>query len=79
MSEFIEMYLGDGTILPRVEFLDKLCKDFKASQRTIESRITEIMSEEVEFFNADGESCRLHKGTKDKVVYYSLAKNESVL
>ena len=42
MIGFIEMYLGDGTILKRTELLDKLCKDFKASQRTIETRIKEI-------------------------------------
>lgn len=77
MTEYIEMYLGDGTILPRVEFLDKLCKDFKASQRTIETRISEIVSQEIELFNNDGEPCKLTKETKDKVVYYKLTKHES--
>lgn len=48
MIEFIEMYLGDGTELTRVDLLDRLCKDFKASQRTIESRITEILNTEME-------------------------------
>jgi hypothetical protein len=38
MIEFIEMYLGDGTTIKRIELVDKLCKGFKASPRTIESK-----------------------------------------
>ena len=76
MIEFIELYLGDGTTLTRVDLLDKLCKDFKASQRTIESRITEIMSSDIEIFNEQGQSCKLSKETKDKTVYYKLIANE---
>jgi hypothetical protein len=72
ITEFIEMYLGDGTTLTRVELLDKLCKDFKASQRTIESRIAEIMSSDIEIFNAQGQGCKLSKETKEKTVYYKL-------
>ncbi len=78
MVEFIEMYLGDGTILTRVELLDKLCKDFKASQRTIESRITEIMSSGIEIFNEQGAVCILSKETKDKTVSYKLIPNETI-
>lgn len=76
MTEFIEMYLGDGATLTRVELLDKLCKDFKASQRTIESRITEIMSSDIEIFNQQGKGCKLSKETKEKTVYYKLIPNE---
>ena len=76
MTEFIEMYLGDGATLTRVELLDKLCKDFKASQRTIESRITEIMSSDIEIFNEQGQGCKLSKETKEKTVYYKLIPNE---
>lgn len=76
MTQFIEMYLGDGTTLTRVELLDKLCKDFKASQRTIESRLTEIISLELEIFNEKGEGCKLSKETKEKTVYYKLMPNE---
>lgn len=76
MTEFIEMYLGDGATLTRVELLDKLCKDFKASQRTIESRITEIMSSDIEIFNEQGQGCKLSKETKEKIVYYKLMPNE---
>lgn len=74
--EFIEMYLGDGTRLARVDLLDKLCKDFKASQRTIESRIAEIISNEVEIFNNNGNHCKLSKEIEGKVIYYSLKHNE---
>ncbi|MCB0485988.1 MAG: hypothetical protein KDC47_07320 [Flavobacteriaceae bacterium] len=78
MIEFIEMYLGDGTTLTRVELLDKLCKDFRASQRTIETRITAIMSENLEIFNQQGQSCLLSKETKEKTVYYKLIPNETL-
>lgn len=76
MAEFIEMYLGDSSALTRVELLDKLCKDFKASQRTIESRIAEIINSNIEIFNERGQSCRLSKETKEKTVYYKLIPNE---
>lgn len=78
MIEFIEMYLGDGAALTRVEFLEKLCKDFKASQRTIESRIAEIMNIENEIFNSKGEPCKLSKETKEKTVYYKLIPYETL-
>ena len=77
MIEFIEMYLGDGATLTRVELLDKLCKDFKASQRTIETRITEIINSDMEIFNEKGEACKLSKETKEKTVYYKLILNET--
>lgn len=76
MIEFVEMYLGDGATLPRVELLDKLCKDFKASQRTIESRITEILNSEFEIFNEKGEGCKLVKEMKEKIIFYKLLPNE---
>lgn len=77
MIEFIEMYLGDGATLTRVELLDKLCKDFNASQRTIESRITEIIKSDMEIFNEQGQVCKLSKETKEKTVYYKLISNET--
>lgn len=80
MIEFIEIYLGDGTTMPRTELLDKLCKDFKASQRTIESRISDIMDSDAGFaiHNAKGDYCKLQKETKEKTVYYSLVTIESL-
>lgn len=78
MIDHIEMYLGDGVTLPRIELLDKLCKDFKASQRTIETRISEILNSELSFYNQQGEPCKLTKFTKDKTVYYQLTPDESL-
>lgn len=77
VKEFIEMYLGDGTTLTRTELLDKLCKDFKASQKTIESRISEILEIDNRFTNDLGENCQLEKELKQKVLYYSLKPSES--
>jgi hypothetical protein len=76
MLEFVQMYLEDGSTLTRVELLDKLCKDFKASQRTIETRITEMINSEMEIFNEKGEICKLSKETKEKTVYYKLIPYE---
>lgn len=76
MIEFIEMYLGDGTTLTRIDFLDKLCKEFRASQRTIETRLKEITESDAEIFNVNGESCKLLKETKEKALYYKLIPNE---
>ncbi len=70
IKEFIEMYLNDGTELTRTDLLDKLCKDFKASVRTIETRITEILKNNEQFYNKEGEACNLSKETREKTVYY---------
>jgi hypothetical protein len=77
MIDMIEMYIGDGATLTRGELLDKLTKDFRASQRTIETRIAEIMGSEMEIFNQLGESCKLSKEIKEKVVYYKLIPLET--
>ena len=77
MTYFLGIYLGDGVTLKRVDLLDKLCKDFKASLRTIESRITEIMDSDIEIFNEQGQGCKLSKENKEKTVYYKLIPNES--
>jgi hypothetical protein len=74
--EHIEMYLGDGGELTRTDLLDKLCKDFKASQRTIEGRITEIMGSDIEIFNEQGQPCKLHKEIRQKTVFYRLIQSE---
>lgn len=75
--EFIELYLGEGLALKRTDLLDKLCKDFKASQRTIEKRLAEIMKSETEINNEKGESCKLTKETQEKTVYYKLTPCEA--
>jgi hypothetical protein len=77
VTYLLGIYLGDGVTLKRVELLDKLCKDFKASLRTIEKRITEIMDSDIEIFNEQGQGCKLSKENKEKTVYYKLIPNES--
>jgi hypothetical protein len=77
MIEFIEMYLGDGATLARVDLLGKLRKDFKACEKTIENRIIEIMSSDIEIFNRKGQVCKLSKESIEKNVYYKLIPNEA--
>lgn len=76
MIDHLEMYLGDGTELTRIELLDKLCNEFKASQRTIEGRIKEVIENDAEIFNEKGESCRLQKETREKTLYYTLVPTQ---
>jgi hypothetical protein len=78
MIEFIEMYLGDGATLARVDLLGKLRKDFDASTRTIETRISEIMNSDIEIFNEQGQVCKLSKESIEKIVYYKLIPNEAL-
>jgi hypothetical protein len=76
MAEYIETLLGEGSSLNRADITDKLSVEFKASARTIATRINEIMDAKTEFFNNKGESCKLSKETIDKVVYFKLITNE---
>ena len=78
IKEFIEMYLNDGTELTRTILLEKLCTDFKASVRTIESRITEILKNDEQFYNKEGELCMLSKETRDKTVFYKFISTETL-
>lgn len=70
--EQIELYLGDGTEIRRPDLLKNLCKEFNAAQRTIETRLKEIISRSTELKNADGEPCLLVKTQKQKTVFYML-------
>lgn len=72
MVEFIKIYLQDGSEMTRRELIDNLCKEFKAKERTIESRLKEICTMDIEILNDNHDSCRLSKETKDKAVYYKL-------
>ncbi len=72
MADHIEMYLGDGSELTRVDLLNKLCADFSAAQRTIETRLAEMLESGTEFFNEKGEPCNLVKEVRSKTVYYKL-------
>lgn len=68
-------YLGDGTKMKRSELIEKLMTEFKASPRTIEDRLKDILETESEILNESGESCRLIKQMIDKVCFYELLKN----
>lgn len=70
--DHLELYLGDGAELTRIDLLDKLCKEFRASQRIVEQRIKAVMEAEAEIYNEKGEPCQLHKTMREKVLYYSL-------
>jgi len=76
MVEFIELYLGDGSTMTRKDLLDKFCVDFGASQRTIETRISEIINSDIPIHDNKGQLCKLSKEYRDKVIYYSLIHNE---
>ena len=78
IKDFIEMYLKDGTELTRTDLLKKLCIDFQASVRTIETRIAEILKNDEQFYNENGEQCRLSKETRDKTVFYKFISTESL-
>ncbi|GAA4440240.1 hypothetical protein GCM10023091_23600 [Ravibacter arvi] len=76
--EHIEMYLGDGSVLTRTDLLDRLCKDFNASQRTIESRLSEIIKFDTIIHDETGFQCKLTKSVKNKEVYYKLTQHISL-
>ncbi len=73
--EEIEICLGDGSEMTKRELLDKLVKEFRASERTIEARLKEILYDNIDILNHVGEQCKLSKETKDKHTYYSLKPN----
>ncbi|MFT5725354.1 MAG: hypothetical protein ACI9JN_002479 [Bacteroidia bacterium] len=75
--ELITMYLGDGSTMTRNELLGKLCDDFNASQRTIETRIKDIIDSGTEIPNNKGVIFKLSKQAIDKKIYYKLIPHES--
>lgn len=77
MITHIEMYLGDNSELERRTLLDNLCKDFKASQRTIEDRIVELLKNEAILVDNNGQQCYLSKFNREKKVFYRLKSIES--
>lgn len=76
LVQFLEAYLGDGQPMKNADLLDKLCKDFKSSSKTISERLKTLIAEETEVFNEHGQPCQLMKTKAGKEVMYSLtAKN----
>lgn len=78
MCDMINLCLSDGTIISRTDLLEKLCKDFGAKFSTIEKRLKEIIAAETDFYNDNGQLCRLVKELKDKNIFYKLKPDESV-
>jgi hypothetical protein len=76
MIEFIEIYIGDGSEIKRVDLIQNLCKEFQAKERTIEARLKEIFTSKIEINNLQGQACTLSKELKDKTVYYKLIPTE---
>lgn len=76
LIDFIELNLGDGTAMARPNLIDLLSAEFKASARTIESRLKDIIEQDSELFNQNGDNCRLSKDNIDKKVIYSLKIRE---
>ena len=76
VAENLEMLLGDGATLTRRQLLDRLIKEFKASDRTIEDRLLQIIEEKIEMINEKGESCVLFKETIEKILYYKLKSSQ---
>lgn len=78
VAENLEMLLGDGSTLTRRQLLDSLCKEFKASDRTIEDRLSQIIEDKVEIMNAKCESCELFKESIEKIMYYKLKASQII-
>jgi hypothetical protein len=74
MVQSIELYLGTGLELKRRDLLDKLMKDFDAKEKTIETRIKELVTSGQDFINSSENMCRLEKSNKGKEVYYRLTE-----
>lgn len=69
--DYLETYLGDSE-LKNADLLDKLCKDFKASAKTITGRLKSIIENESDITNSKGENCQLRKKSFQKEVIYYL-------
>lgn len=76
--DFLEKILGDGSELQRRVLLSKLMESFEASQRTIDTRIAELIDSERVIINQKGDYCKLTKVGVDKSIYYKLIPNEVV-
>ncbi|PVY43265.1 hypothetical protein [Pontibacter virosus] len=72
MIEHIEMYLGDGEQMKRRDLMDKLCKEFGAKDRTIDTRLKEIIDLDMNLYDRAGRLCKLHKDQENKEMLYSL-------
>lgn len=77
LIEHLEMYLGDGSQLSRIELLKKLNTDLGASDKTIEGRLKELLNSAAQLTNESGKPCLLFKVRLEKVIYYKLKPIEN--
>lgn len=70
--EHLEMYLEDGSKMPRRDLLERLQRDFDASQKTIDDRLKEITLNPHPIYGPDGMVCHLMKEKAGKELVYSL-------
>lgn len=68
--EFLETYLSEGEML-NSDLLDKLCKDFKASAKTISGRLKKIIEGDFEIW-CNNVQCKLIKESKGKEIIFKL-------
>jgi hypothetical protein len=73
MVTLLEEYLGKGQALTKAELLTLLCNELQASERTIRTRLNEIVSNDVPFINEIGQACKLIKVRNHRDVYYQLS------
>lgn len=76
--EHLQMYLGDGTSLKRIDLINKLCAEFSAGNRTIETRLKEIISEVSILKNDDQQNCLLNKYKEGKEIFYKLERFDKI-
>lgn len=71
--EYISVNFKSDTEITKTELLDSLCKYIGGSNRTIESRLAEIIKKEIQFIlSNDAKTYQLEKSTKKKLIYYSV-------
>lgn len=74
VAEYLEMYLGDGSILSRRDLLDKLMEELGASEKTIEDRLKEISTNKITLQNQNGAQCCLEKDKSEKSMKYFMTE-----
>jgi hypothetical protein len=75
VADFLEEVFSAEESISRPKLIEKICKKFNASERTIENRLTEIIKEKTEIHNKEGFPCSLIKETKEKTAFYRLVQD----
>lgn len=75
VADFLEEVFSAEEVISRPKLIEKVCKKFTASERTIENRLSEIVREGIEIYNKEGFPCSLTKETKEKATFYRLVQD----